>query len=739
MIKPETVQQIKEAARVEDVVGEFVRLKKRGTNLIGLCPFHDEKTPSFNVNVARNIYKCFGCGKAGDSISFLQEHEHLNFVESLRWLANRYQIEIEEEARSPEQEAAQDHREALQIANRWAAEWFAKQLHEGEEGRAVGMAYVKERGMLGKTIEAFGLGWCPDGGEAFLKAATDAGYQTEYFVELGLVKERDGRRYDFYRGRLMFPIHNLAGKVIGFGGRTLKSGPRIPKYINSPESVLYNKRQVLYGIFQAKRAIIKEERCFMVEGYTDVLSLHQAGIENVVASSGTALTPDQVRLVKRYTPNLTILYDGDTAGLNAAMRGTEIVLAEGMNVRIVRLPDGEDPDSLVQARGADGMLEYLDQSATDFVLFKTQRLLEGVQNDPMRKAAAVQDVVSTIALVGDPIARAFYVKETARLMELSEQLLLTETNKALQLRMRKDRERQEREARQRASGNRFQSPSGPAPGSDGTPPSGLRPSDGPPPPPPPPGFESLPPDYEPLPDHVAGGHIAGQPLPHGVDAPPPGVVDHDPNKAARASANNPMHTRELDLIRLLFESEGHLVDEQPAIPFILEQVADVDLEHPLYRSILQAYRQAMSIGEVLTNAFFLQHEDGAVKSLAIDILHKPYALSPNWAKKHDIAITDKRFLVRRDVEKVVAYLKVRKIDGLIKEVAAQMQALHLKTSYPTKEEVEAAEKAAAARGEALPKTPDQMEAERLLALYQRLKKAKQDLAEAAAHTLVDRQ
>jgi DNA primase len=698
VIKPETVQQIKEAARVEDVVGEFVRLKKRGTNLIGLCPFHDEKTPSFNVNVARNIYKCFGCGKAGDPISFLQEHEHLSFVESLRWLAKRYQIEIEEEARTPEQEAAQDHREALQIANRWAADWFAQQLRESEEGRAVGMAYCKERGMLQKTIETFGLGWCPEGGEAFLKAATEAGYKPEFLVELGLVKEREGRRYDFYRGRLMFPIHNLSGKVIGFGGRTLKSGPRIPKYVNSPESVLYNKRQVLYGLHQAKRAIIKEERCFMVEGYTDVLSLHQAGIENVVASSGTALTPDQVRLVKRYTPNLTILYDGDAAGLNAAMRGTEIVLAEGMNVRIVRLPDGEDPDSLVQARGADGMLEFLDESATDFVLFKTQRLLEGVGNDPMRKAAAVQDVVSTIALVGDPIARAFYVKETARLMELSEQLLLTETNKALQHRMRKKRES---EARQRGQT------------------------------PPPPGLESLPP-------RVASGQVAGQALPDGVDAPPPGSIDVDPNKAAQESRLERVHHRELDLIRLLFESEGHLVDDQPAVPFILDQVADVDVDHPVYRKILQAYRQAMEIGEVLTTKFFLQHENEAIKSLAIDILHKPYELSPNWTKKHDIAITDKRFLVRRDVEKVVAYLKVRKIDGLIKEVAAQMQALHRKTIYPTREEVEAAEKAAQERGEEPPKTEDQMEAERLLQLYQRLKQAKQDLAEAAAHTLVDR-
>ncbi len=698
MIKPETVQRIKEAARVEDVVGEFVRLKKRGGNLIGLCPFHDEKTPSFNVNIARNIYKCFGCGKAGDPIKFLEEHEHLSFVEALRWLAERYQIEIEEEARTPEQEAAQDHREALQIANRWAAEYFAQQLREGEEGRAVGLAYCKERGLLDKTIDTFGLGWCPDGGEAFLKAATDAGYRPEFLVELGLVKERDERRYDFYRGRLMFPIHNLSGKVIGFGGRTLKSGPRIPKYINSPESILYNKRQVLYGIHQAKRSIIREERCFMVEGYTDVLSLHQAGIENVVASSGTALTPDQVRLVKRYTPNLTILYDGDAAGLNAAMRGTEIVLAEGMNVRIVRLPDGEDPDSLVQSRGAEGMLEFLDAQASDFVLFKTRQLLQGVKDDPMRKAAAVQDVVSTIALVGDPIARAFYVKETARLMELSEQLLLTETNKALQQRMRKNRER---EARERGS----------------TPP---------------------PPDAEHLPPRVAGGQVGGQSLPDGVEAPPPGTVDLDPNRSARQAVSDPMQPRELDLIRLLFESEGYTVDEQPAIPFILEQVADVDLEHPLYRKILQAYRQALSIGEVLTNVFFLQHEDPDIKTLAIDILHKPYELSPNWAKKHDIAITDKRFLVRRDVEKVVAYLKVRKIDGLIKEVAAQMQALHRKTIYSSKEEVEAAEKEAAARGEEAPKTEDQLEAERLLGLYQRLKKAKQDLAEAAAHTLVDR-
>ncbi len=669
MLKPETVLRIKETARVEDVVGEFVPLRKRGSALIGLCPFHQEKTPSFTVNVARNIYKCFGCGKGGDAIDFLREHEHLSYVEALRWLAQRYQIEVEEEAATPEQEAARDHRESLQIVNRYAAEWFARQLRESGEGRSVGLAYFKERGLLDKTIETFGLGYCPEGGEAFLAAATEAGYRPEFLVELGLVKEKEGRRWDFYRGRVIFPIHDLGGKVIGFGARTLRSGPRIPKYVNSPESVLYDKGRVLYGIHQAKRAIIREEGCFLVEGYTDVLALHQAGIENVVASSGTALTPGQVRLIKRYTPNVTILYDGDAAGLNAALRGTEIVLAEGMNVRIVRLPDGEDPDSLVQARGADGLLAFLEAEARDFVLFKTDRLLEGVGNDPMRKAAAVQDVVRTIALVGEPIARAFYVKETARLMELPEQLLLTETNKALQERQREERRRAARER-------------GEAPPPDGPPPADRPSAEG---------------------RRDPGGVFPGS----GPAQRPADDARHDP-----------MEPRERDLIRLLLECDGHTLDGEPAVALVLGEVSDVELEHPVYRRILDDYRTALGAGELLPAAFFLQHDDPAVKEVAIGLVHSPHELSPNWEKKHDIAITDRRFNVRRDIGKVVGYLKARKIDGLLAEVTAQLRAAGSDPDLGPEER--------AAR------------TERLLAMFQRLKKAKEALAESAAHTLVRR-
>lgn len=636
MISPQTVERIKQAARIEEVVGEFVQLKKRGANWIGLCPFHQEKTPSFTVNISRNIYKCFGCGKGGDSIGFLEEHEHLNYPEALRWLAGRYQIDIEEEQASPEQQAEMQHRESLLIANQYAAQWFANQLQNSEEGRNVGLAYFQERGFRQPIIEAFGLGWCPENGDAFTRDALEAGYQQNFLEELGLTKTRDGKARDFFRGRVLFPIHNLSGKVIAFGARTLRSGPGIPKYLNSPESLIYSKSAALYGFHQARRAIAAADLAYLVEGYTDVLSLHQAGIENVVASSGTALTAGQVRLIRRYTTHLTLLYDGDSAGIKAALRGTEIALEEGMQVRIVRLPDGDDPDSLAQRLGGEETKAFLDREAKDFVLFKTSLLLDEAGGDPIRKAELVRDVLHTISKVSDPITRSLYLKQTAGLLDVAEDLLIRESNRLIGQQLRK---------------NRGESAA-----------------------------EEIPLPEAPLSDQ------------HEQDMP-----------------SDPESFRERDLIRLLLELEPYTVEELPAITFVLEQISEIELEHPLYASVLQEFRKAMEQGQVQSARFFLENENKALQALALELLHKPYELSPNWEIKHEIAITSREFLVRKDIEKVVASLKAVKIDRMMGELQQRFNE-----SLSTEEEAE------------------------LLLMYRTLRQAKESLNQAAGIFSVSR-
>lgn len=597
MIRPEVVERIKETARIEDVVGEFVQLKKRGANLLGLCPFHQEKTPSFSVNPARNIYKCFGCGRGGDTIDFLEEHEQLGYPEALRWLAGRYQIEIEEEEVGAEELAARDRRESLFIVSRFAAGWFEEQLHESGEGRQVGLAYFRERGFREATIREFGLGWCPSDGEAFTRAALEAGYRKEFLEELGLTRDRGGRSRDFFRERVVFPIHNLGGKVVGFGARTLRSDKRIPKYVNSPESEIYVKSRVLYGIHAAKREIIRAGKAFLVEGYTDVLAMHQAGVSNVVASSGTALTGDQIQLLRRYTTEVTILYDGDAAGVRAALRGTELILEQGMNVRIVVMPEGDDPDSLARRLGSEAFAAYLEEHAKDFVLFRAEGLLEESEGDPIRKASLVKDIVGTIAKVADPLTRSFYVKETARLMDVSEQLLLAELNKARRADWKKARR---------------------APVSEPEVP--------------------LPPSSPPV---------------------QPGEKDEEA-------------WQERALIRLLFDMEERELDGQPAVQAVLERVEEIELDHPLYARILQAYREGRKRGDLPVAADFLGHDDPQVKTLAIDLVHKPWSLSGKW-EDYDIHITDPAFLVSKDVDKVVGYLKYRKLVALRNQLRGKLR------------------------------------------------------------------
>lgn len=437
MINTATKELILETARIEEVVGDFVALKKRGANLLGLCPFHNERTPSFTVSPAKGFFKCFGCGKAGDSLTFIMEHEHQTFPEALRYLAKKYNITIEEEAPTPEYLEQQTHRENLFSVIAFAQQFYQDYLWNSEEGKAIGLSYFHERGFTDDIIRRFNLGFSPDKWDGLTTAAIQEGYKVEFLEKTGLTILNDNKQYDRFRGRVMFPVHNLTGRVIAFGARILKTDPKSPKYLNSPETEIYFKSKNLYGIAQARKAIVAIDSCYLVEGYTDVISMHQAGIENVVASSGTALTVEQIRLIGRYTRNITVLYDGDPAGIKASLRGIDLILEEGMNVRVVLFPEGEDPDSYSGKVSTVELKEFLKEQAVDFITFKTKLLLQDAAGDPIKKAALTRDIVETIAKIPDAITRAAYLKHTSVLMDMSESVLLNELNKILRKHLRK--------------------------------------------------------------------------------------------------------------------------------------------------------------------------------------------------------------------------------------------------------------------------------------------------------------
>ncbi|MFY9152082.1 MAG: DNA primase [Prolixibacteraceae bacterium] len=429
MIDHSTIERIVDAANISDVVSEFVTLKKRGVNQLGLCPFHNEKTPSFTVSPAKGIFKCFGCGKGGNSVNFIMELEQLSYPDALRWLAKKFHIEIEEKEESEEQKQLKDERESMMIVSAFGQKYFSRYLLNENEGRTIGLSYLRERGIRDDIITKFELGFCPDGKDTFTKAAEREGYKMEFLEKTGLTIKRDDWVRDRFGGRVIFPVHNVAGRVIAFGGRTLTNDKKIAKYLNSPESEIYHKSKTLYGIYQAKRDITRLDKCYLVEGYTDVLSFHQAGIENVVASSGTSLTLDQIRLIRRFTPNITIVYDGDDAGIKASLRGIDMVLEEGINVKVLPLPRGEDPDSFARSMSAGELNEYIKKNETDFIKFKTQLLMGTVENDPVSKAKLINEIVHSISVIPDTITRTIYIKECSRLMDVQEAVLYSEIRK----------------------------------------------------------------------------------------------------------------------------------------------------------------------------------------------------------------------------------------------------------------------------------------------------------------------
>lgn len=439
MITKPTIDRIMEATDIVEVIGEFVQLKKRGANYVGLSPFANEKTPSFTVSPAKGIFKDFSSGKGGSAITFLMELEKFTYPEALKWLAKKYSIEVEETVESHENREEENHRESLMIVSGYAAKFFHDSLLETDEGRAIGLSYFKERGFSNDTIKKFELGYSPDQWEAFTGQALKDGYQQQFLEETGLSVKRDnGSLYDRYRGRVMFPIHSFTGRVIAFGGRTLKSDKNVPKYVNSPESEIYHKSNVLYGLYFAKKAIREEDNCYLVEGYADVLSVHQAGIENVVASSGTSLTVEQIKLIGRLTKNITILYDGDAAGIKASLRGLDMILEEGLNVKVVLFPDGDDPDSYVRKVGTAAFKKHIADNRKDFILYKTEILLKEVGNDPIKKADVIREIVESIARIPDSIKASVFIKECSYQLQIDERALLSELNKMRTAKAKKD-------------------------------------------------------------------------------------------------------------------------------------------------------------------------------------------------------------------------------------------------------------------------------------------------------------
>lgn len=438
MISRDTIDKVFETARVEEVIGDFVNLKKAGANYKGLSPFTDEKTPSFMVSPVKQIWKDFSTGKGGNAITFLMEHEHYSYPEAIRYLARKYNIEIEETQQTDEQKQVADERESMYLVSEFAKNHFHENLYQSEKGKAIGWTYFKERGFTDETIKKFALGYAIDEWSVFTDAAIQKKYDLEFLEKTGLTivkrNEETGiveRQFDRFKGRVIFPIQSMSGRVLGFGGRTLLTDKKVAKYVNSPESIIYHKSKVLYGIYQAKQSVAKENNCYLVEGYTDVISMVQSGIENVVASSGTALTPDQIRLINRLTPNITVLFDGDAAGIRASIRGIDLILEQGMNVKVITFPNGEDPDSFSRNKSKEELKEYLENNAKDFIQFKASLLLEEAKNDPIKKADLIRDIVASISKIPNNIQKEIYVQECARIMGISENVLFNELSQIL--------------------------------------------------------------------------------------------------------------------------------------------------------------------------------------------------------------------------------------------------------------------------------------------------------------------
>ena len=628
-IDPATIERIRQTADVADVIGDYVSLKKKGANLWACCPFHGEKSPSFSVSPAKGIYKCFGCGKAGDSIRFIMDIEGLGYGEALRHLAKKYGIEIQETVMTDEQLLAQNERESLLIVLNYAKNYYQNNLFKHDEGQSVGYPYFKERGFSDKTINTFELGYSLESWDAFTKEALKNGYTLEVLEKAGLtiIKESDqlavGNRqskesvksFDRFRNRVTFPIHNISGKVIAFGARILKTDKSQAKYLNSPETEVYHKSNVLYGIFQAKNTIRTKDVCYLVEGYTDVISLHQAGIENVVASSGTSLTIEQIRLIGRFTQNITVLYDGDTAGIKASLRGLDLILKENLNVKLALFPEGEDPDSFVQKVGSEAFLNHIQNNSTDFIAFKANFLLKDAGTDTVKLAQMAMDMAESLANVNDPVKRSLFLQETSRITKISEEIINTTINKSILNRKKQgDKELQVEANRERLKKDL---PKGVTLNTDRN------------------SLDDLPSFSE---DDDSSNFINDNNFERHNES----LLDSELQQKLIESLRSPSHLQELECIRLLINYGTKEVDPgvAPGVTvthYILAEIDGINFTTPIYQDILSIFREQFLQGNILNAQHFIGHQVENIQQEAINLSSERYSISDQWVK-HEIIV-----------------------------------------------------------------------------------------------------
>ncbi|MFM7667386.1 MAG: DNA primase [Bacteroidota bacterium] len=605
------IDEIMQTARIEDVIGSFVNLKRAGSSLKGLSPFTDEKTPSFVVSPAKQIFKCFSTGKGGTVVSFLMEKEHFSYPEALKWLANKYNIAIPEERESTAEELAiLNERDSLYIINDFARNHFVHQMNESDEGKAIGLSYFEERGFRKDIIEKFQLGYCLNKGDDFTKAALEKGYKLEYLEKVGLVKSKEDRHFDFFRGRVMFPIHSVSGRVLGFGGRTLITDKKIAKYFNSPESVIYNKSEILYGLYFAKGDIIKYDNCFLCEGYTDVISLHQAGLVNVVASSGTSLTKDQIKLIRRYTQNITILYDGDSAGIKASFRGIDLILEEGMNVKVVLFPDGEDPDSYAKKSSTTELEGYISEHTQDFISFKAGILLGESNDDPLKKAELIKDIVHSVSLIPNSITRSVYIQKIAALFGIEESVV---SNELLRL-------------RRSVISKQLDAP-----------------------------------------------ELMNLPIERETTSPIQSTITTESKQNDFHEFEVLRLMLKYGTLEIVTK-DGEKEVATSLIEFVCQEITrdELSFQNPLYSKIFSIFLDGLSENTLYTSSYFKRLEDQNIVSLVSDIESNEYEISARWLSKYKIEIRTELDQLYESVVEAIYHFKTKIIDQKIKEIQTEL-------------------------------------------------------------------
>lgn len=626
MIDRETIERIMDTAKVEEVVGDFVSLRKRGVNMIGLCPFHNEKTPSFTVSPSKNLWKCFGCGKGGKPVHFIMEHEQLSYYEALRWLAKRYHIEFKERELTDEEKREESIRESMFVINQYALQYFTETLHNSEEGKAIGLNYFRHRGLRDETIRKFCLGYSLERRDSFAKTAIAAGYNPDIIAKTGVCySTEDGRLQDRFWGRVIFPVHTISGKVVAFGGRVLQTNAKAAKYVNSPESEIYHKSDHLYGLYFAKQAIMQKDRCILVEGYLDVISMYQAGIQNVVASSGTSLTTGQIRLIHRFTSNVTLLYDGDKAGIKASIRGIDMLLEEGMNINVVLLPEGEDPDSYAQSHSTEEVEEYIERNKVDFIKFKTNLLLDEVGEDPIKRAGLIGDVVKSIAVVPNDILRSEYIKKCSDMLNVGEQLLVKETAKIRRARAEEAQKRTE-------SSNRN----------------------------------------------------SGESATADTDGPAP--VDEFQQNIINSYSNNPLHHKEKAIIQFMLKNGAKLlqvpeskIDNTPSFTetvishlYYSFEADGIEFNHPLYKKVFQEAAEHAADLEFSPENHFIAHPDPEISALTAELCGERYLLSKFFSEQKSDERNELAVLFEQTTRLAIAY-KQSIVDEMLKSTMARLK------------------------------------------------------------------